>query len=50
MLTPDIEVKMYLVDDSHSFDGELTSDFFVFWTECGLPGFPFHVSYCTLTA
>ena len=45
MPTPDIEVEMYLADDSHAFDYQLTWDFYNLFKEYGLPVFPFQVSY-----
>ena len=48
MSTPDIEVEMYLSDDSHAVDDRLTSDFYILWKESGLPGFPVQVSYWTM--
>lgn len=44
MPTPDIEVEMYLADDSHAFDYQLTWDFYNLFKEYGLPVFPFQVS------
>jgi hypothetical protein len=45
MSTPDIEVEMYLEDESHTVDYQLTSDFYSFWRESGVPDFPVYVSY-----
>ena len=45
MSTPHIEVEMYLADESDTVDYQLTSDFYSFWRESGLPDFPFQVSY-----
>lgn len=44
MSTPDIEVEMYLEDESHTVDYQLTSDFYSFWRESGVPDFPVYVS------
>jgi hypothetical protein len=40
-----IEVEMYLATESSAHDRQLTSDFHTFWTESGLPDFPFDVSH-----
>jgi hypothetical protein len=49
VLLPSIEVEMYLVNDSSYFDFQLTYDFYSFWSEFGLPDFPFNVSNSILT-
>jgi hypothetical protein len=41
---------MYLASENMSFDHQLTSDFYTFWRESGLPDFPLDVSYLKLTA
>jgi len=48
MSTPDVKVEMYLADESHISDYQLTWDFYMLCKEFGLPDFPFQVSYCIM--